>query len=124
MEGGVRCRRHLNAPIAEPRRESGWHRGARREGGGGFYASREWRRFRFAFLAAHPFCAGCLRKKRPRRTKATQVDHILPRRKFPGHDLDPMMVQPLCDSCHSRKTSRERRGEYLDFRRGVVRTAP
>ena len=62
-----------------------------------------WRRARLRFLKANPLCVHCLRKNRS--VVANQVDHI---DAVTGPD-DPKFWditnwQPLCDSCHSRKT--------------------
>jgi len=35
------------------------------------------------------------------------VDHILPRSLYPDHELDPGNLQPLCQSCNSRKSNRD-----------------
>lgn len=57
-----------------------------------------WRRLRAAVLADEPLCRMCWQMGRT--TAATAVDHI---------NNDPTdnrreSLQPLCDSCHSRKT--------------------
>ncbi len=58
-----------------------------------------WRAIRRAVLKREPMCRAC------RLSEATHVDHIMPR------DLDGSSdssnFQPLCASCHSRKTARE-----------------
>ena len=57
-----------------------------------------WRRLRLLVLHRAPLCRECGRA-------ATDVDHILPRRM--GGTDDMANLQPLCHSCHSRKTARE-----------------
>jgi 5-methylcytosine-specific restriction enzyme A len=70
---------------------------------------RRWRRYRLAFLGAHPVCqcrgpccpSGC-------NQLATDVDHV---QAVTGPD-DPRFWDPanhvsLCHACHSRKTARE-----------------
>lgn len=70
------------------------------------YNSTRWRKFRITYLASHPFCIECLRVGKY--TPAEHVDHITP------HRGDPVKFwqgpfQPMCASCHSRKTLEEMR---------------
>lgn len=65
-----------------------------------------WQRLRLMFLRANPLCAHCLEAGRV--SAATDVDHVLARRNGGTDDWDNL--QPLCHSCHSRKTARENRG--------------
>ncbi len=82
---------------------------ARREDRGSAYQrgyDRHWRKVRLAYLMAHPMCVapGCGKA-------ATDVDHLDSRgpRGEKGYDWDNL--QPLCSSCHSKKTARERMGK-------------
>jgi 5-methylcytosine-specific restriction enzyme A len=63
-----------------------------------------WRRSAAAFLRANPMCVGC-------GGKATHADHRQPRRQLVAAGVaDPdawSQLQPLCASCHSRKTAAE-----------------
>ena len=68
------------------------------------YNSR-WRKERELFLAAHPFCAECL--KNGIHTAATDVDHIVPHKGDKRLFWDKSNWQALCHSCHSRKTASE-----------------
>lgn len=75
------------------------------------YDSR-WSRYRLAFLgrAENALCVRCLARGRTR--AATDVDHVTAV-SGPG---DPLFWtesnhQPLCHSCHSRKTNSEDRGK-------------
>lgn len=67
-----------------------------------------WRRYRLAFLRAHPLCAICQACGIVK--LAAEVDHIVPHRGdmklFWKHDNH----QGLCKPCHSRKTATEDSG--------------
>lgn len=41
---------------------------------------------------------------------ASEVDHIVPLRQAPERKYDLANLQPLCRSCHSTKTGRDRGG--------------
>ena len=65
----------------------------------------KWREARAGFLRKHPLCAECL--KRGLKVPAVVVDHIIP------HKGDKVLFwrrdnwQPLCLSCHNRKSATE-----------------
>ena len=61
-----------------------------------------WRKARTAFLQRNPLCNECM--KRGRITPATVVDHIIPHRGDRKLFWDEQNWQPLCKSCHDRKT--------------------
>ena len=65
----------------------------------------KWRKASKEFLKKHPLCAECQREGRL--TPATEVDHIKPH----GGNLrlfwNKKNWQPLCKSCHSKKTAKE-----------------
>lgn len=65
------------------------------------YWSTAWRRARVGFIAKHPTCNSCGRT-------ATVVDHITPVT-MGGEFWDRNNWQPLCESCHNRKSSGERK---------------
>lgn len=65
-----------------------------------FYNSKEWRSLRARFIRAYPVCVHCGHM-------ANQVDHIHPIRQNWDRRLDLTNLQPLCQSCHSRKTRLE-----------------
>ena len=88
LSGGVYCEAHR----ARYARESASSRG---------YGSK-WQKARARFLEKHPLCAECLRVKRL--TPATVVDHIIPHRGDQQLFWDEQNWQPLCKSCHDRKT--------------------
>ena len=62
----------------------------------------KWRRARKLFLQRHPLCANCLSQGIV--TPATVVDHIVPHRGDRALFWDENNWQPLCKSCHDRKT--------------------
>lgn len=71
----------------------------------------KWRKERSRFLKEHPLCAYCM--KEGEFTKATVVDHIIPHRGDEKLFWDEMNWQPLCKSCHDRKTmTKDRYKEY------------
>ncbi len=87
------------------------HRGDRASAGSRGYNSK-WRAARSRYLNAHPLCVRC--KKENVLTKATVVDHIKPHRGNPILFWDECNWQPLCKSCHDKKTMTEDRNvEYI-----------
>lgn len=65
-----------------------------------------WDKARKTFLARQPLCAHC--QANGKLTAATVVDHIVPHRGNQQLFWDRTNWQPLCTTCHNRKT---RRGE-------------
>lgn len=65
----------------------------------------KWKKEAKKFLAQHPLCAEC--EKQGRLTLATDVDHIKPHCGNQKLFWDKSNWQPLCHSCHSRKTAQE-----------------
>ena len=75
------------------------------------YKSARWARARAAFLASNPYCVHCLEHPAaPSLVAARHVDHIRPHRGDVDLFWDQTNWQPLCASCHSRKTAQENGG--------------
>lgn len=88
------CEEHKKEEYArDSRRGNSFQRG---------YDSR-WRRARLGFLARHPLCVTCYSEGKI--VPATDVDHIVPHRGDRNLFWDVKNWQPLCKSCHSRKTA-------------------
>ena len=63
---------------------------------------RDWQRVRSRYLKQHPLCVQCLKEGRYR--AASVVDHIVPHRGNKELFWDRSNWQPLCKSCHDKKT--------------------
>lgn len=62
-----------------------------------------WRKIRDAVLRREPLCRSC--RLLGLDVEATDVDHIVPRAR--GGTDEASNLQPLCHSCHSKKTATE-----------------
>jgi 5-methylcytosine-specific restriction protein A len=62
-----------------------------------------WRLARAAYLRQHPLCVAC--QAQGKTAAATEVDHVLPHRGDARLMWSQHNWQPLCQSCHSRKTA-------------------
>lgn len=71
-----------------------------------------WAKYSIQYRAEHPLCIQCLNQGRT--TPVGHVDHIIP---VTGPDdprfWDESNHQPLCRSCHSRKTAQEENGRAI-----------
>lgn len=72
------------------------------------YDTTRWRTARKHYLHRHPLCVEC--RKEGRVTEATVLDHIV-RVNAGGSFWDSDNWQPLCKSCHQRKSAKERHGK-------------
>ena len=98
-EGQKYCEKHMgtqnnaeNRKIFTQRgKSSQWHH---------LYESNEWRKRRAQFLKKYPRCFIC-------GNPATIADHIVPHRGDLTLFYDESNLQPMCQSCHSRKTLKE-----------------
>lgn len=69
------------------------------------YNSIHWQRLRKQVLNQQPLCVECMKVKRI--APATVVDHIKPHKGNEKLFFDINNLQPLCKSCHDRKTAKE-----------------
>lgn len=65
---------------------------------------RRWQASSQGYLRAHPLCRECERLGVVE--AATEVDHIVPHRGDRQRFWDAANWQPLCTSCHARKTAK------------------
>ena len=86
---GARCLKHRRVEQKKRYEKETWRD----------YDTPEWKRIRKRVLNTEPFCRSCMK------AYATEVDHIKPLKEGGTHDLSNL--QPLCKSCHSRKTAKE-----------------
>ena len=77
----------------------------RTQGNKTFYQSHKWRKHRKLFLQTNALCIECL--KEGRSVPANVVDHKTPINKG-GDKWDYDNLQPMCSSCHNKKSGRER----------------
>jgi len=88
LSDGVYCEEHRNLYARENAAERGY--------------DSKWRNARLRFLRENPLCVQC--RKRGKLVPATVVDHKIPHRGDRQLFWDKNNWQPLCKSCHDRKT--------------------
>jgi 5-methylcytosine-specific restriction protein A len=94
---GQRCPAALRAKWRrQDAARPAWHK---------WYTTPTWRLLRAEVLHASPWCAACL--SAGRYVPAAEVDHIVPHRGDWTLFTDRANLQPLCRTCHSRKTAAE-----------------
>lgn len=77
------------------------------------YASKQWQRTRTLQLSKQPLCVGCLADGIV--TSAIDIDHVFPWQRIGKQAFFLNMFQSLCHSCHSSKTSLERKGIFRAY---------
>lgn len=95
VRGVSRCDKHKS----DNKRLVDQNRGSASERGYGH----KWRKAREGFLKKHPLCVSC--ESTGITTAAVVVDHIIPHRGNKDIFWDRDNWQPLCKSCHDRKTA-------------------
>lgn len=101
---GSRCNQHARQDkrqkdkAYDEQRETASQRG---------YGAR-WRKLRTWYLSRHPLCVECGSKGRV--VPATDIDHVIPRRKGGTDDEDNL--RSMCTRHHSQKTNREDGGGW------------
>lgn len=63
----------------------------------------KWQKARQQYLLSHPLCVEC--KRNGKYIQAKVVDHIIPHKGNQELFWDENNWQPLCTSCHNRKTA-------------------
>lgn len=81
--------------------------------GGSLYSTARWKRLRKMVLDQEPFCRECAAQGRA--VFAEDVDHIVDHGGDYNLFWDMDNLQPLCHSCHSKKTAAERRGKLKTY---------
>ena len=91
--GRLYCEKHLplHPEVIRPAAKRGYNR--------------RWQKARKSYLEAHPLCVQCA--KQGKYVRATVVDHIIPHRGDQKLFWDQNNWQPLCKSCHDKKTLTE-----------------
>lgn len=97
VRGVSRCDKHK----LENKRLSDLNRGSASERGYGH----KWRQAREGFLKKHPLCLTC--EAVGVLNPAVVVDHIIPHRNDKDLFWQRDNWQPLCKSCHDKKTAKE-----------------
>lgn len=71
------------------------------------YGSWKWRKFSKEYKERNPLCVKC---KEVGITSATEVTDHIERVNLGGDVYDERNLQPLCKSCHNKKSGREAHG--------------
>ena len=74
----------------------------------------KWQKGRARYLRAHPLCVECQREGKL--VKATVVDHKVPHRGDQKLFWDEKNWQPLCKSCHDKKTWSKDNNPTYDYK--------
>ena len=101
VEDGYRCALHPAKPVELNRKKVYPHH---YHEGKNIYFTNRWKKVRSIILKEQPLCVQC--EKLGLTTQATDVDHIV-EIKDGGDPFNKELLQPLCRSCHNRKTAKE-----------------
>ncbi len=99
-DGGGYCAQHKRIKQ-EISKQADKDRGTSAQRGYGY----KWQKLRANYLASHPLCVAC--KKTGLLKVAEVVDHIVPHKGDMALFWDSGNWQPLCKTCHDRKTATE-----------------
>ncbi len=75
-----------------------------------FYDTVQWRALRKSQRMRHPICA----YHQGPVTEGRVVDHVRPRRLYPGLELEPLNLETCCDKCHNQKRKKESKIKTID----------
>jgi len=110
LNGMKYCEKHKNLQNSAENRKIFTQRGKSAQWHS-LYESQEWRKRRAMFLKKYPVCFICGKP-------ATIADHIIPHRGDLTLFYDESNLQPMCQSCHSRKTMKENNNFHQKGDRG------
>jgi 5-methylcytosine-specific restriction protein A len=102
----LRAKMDKQRAVDQERRRKEYEANESRAADRRFYCSTRWKGFRdyLKSKAEYVFCIEC--KKEGSLVKATQLDHIKPRKQYPELAFDEENIQPLCRKHHAAKTNR------------------
>lgn len=106
LDGGNRCTDHDSKRRADTdQAKAAAKTSALAREGSELYRSRAWQQASKRFRMQHPLCAQC--EADGIVTASAETDHIEPHRGDKHLFWKQANWQPLCKSCHSRKTAKE-----------------
>jgi len=101
----LRTKMEAQRAVDQERRRKEYEANESRAADRRFYCSTRWKGFRdyLKSKAEYVFCVEC--RKEGSLVKATQLDHVKPRKQYPELAFSEENIQPLCGKCHRRKTN-------------------